>query len=251
MLSVSGLSTPLHECIFFHLCVCVCVYYVSVSGIPFQAKLLPPGLAECYKIVTENQVSIRQETVSTSEKGFAGGNDCQLDKKEPDCEEGKNEHDDDYDEEEEEGALQVSQDEDGNYLIHILDKGDSPENKILMEQEEQTAVLQTARRKKNVLLPRRMHKHLSFSPQATSYRHTNISGQDSEEDKEEEHKKSSSASTPLAQESSRKCNICGITIAGKSSSWWHTLASPLDGLETINVTTALKVMKSCFTKDTV
>ena len=150
----------------------------------FQAKLLPPDLAECYKIVTENPVNIRQETASASGKGFAGGNSFQINEEEQDCEERKREedYDDDDDVEEEEGALQVSQDEHGNYFIDITDKGDNEENhKVLAEPEEQAAVLQTARRKKNVLLPRRMHKHLFLSPQATSYKHIDVNGEDSGE----------------------------------------------------------------------
>ena len=200
--------------------------------------MLPPDLAECYKIVTENPINKNHEPVYTAEKNLANESICESDEEELDSNEEVEE------EEEEEGSLKVSQDEHGNYFIDVHDKGCVGENKFLTEQEEQPAVLKTTRRKKNVLLPRRMHKHLSLSPPSTPERHSDtLSGKEDGDDKEEECKKTSSHSFATAQElrNSRKCNICGITIAGKSSSWWHTLSSPLDGFDSINVTTALKV----------
>lgn len=37
------------------------------------------------------------------------------------------------------------------------------------------------------------------------------------------------------------CNICGRTFTGKAQDFWHTLTSPLSGFESITVTVALKV----------
>lgn len=201
-----------------------------------QAKLLPPGLAECYKIMTQNPVKKKAEVPDKSQKDFVDESSCPGEWEEHDIDE----------EEEGEGALIVSHDEYGNCFIDVDEKRAKKDRSLDLEEQEQLALAHPSQKKKNVLLPKRMHKHLFLSSDNMPGELTDTSSVEAEnvEVEEEEGVKANIAppSINLPQESqSKMCNICGITINHKPSSWWHTLSSPLATFDSVTVSTALKV----------
>lgn len=149
----------------------------------------------------------------------------------------------DEEEEGEEEALIVSQDEHGNYLVDINERRAKKDSGAKGEDRERPAVPLPRQRKKNVLLPKRMHKHLSASLSDTpgGLPDSTTSGEAKAAEVETEGRVTPSASVSLGAQS-RMCSICGITISHKPSRWWHTLSSSLVDFDNINVSSALKVI---------
>lgn len=158
------------------------------------------------------------------------------------------EHSLDEEEEGEEEGLIVSQDEHGNYLIDVNERRAKKGSKAKGEDREKASITQPRQRKKNVLLPKRMHKHLSMGLNDTPGLSDTTSREAEDMEMDAEGKESPPASTNLSQGAqSRMCNICGITINYKPSSWWHTLSSPLSSFESVTIDSALKVTRNAHT----
>ncbi|XP_050691484.1 uncharacterized protein LOC126983056 [Eriocheir sinensis] len=203
------------------------------------AKLLPPGLAECYKIITQNPPNKKTEAPPvTPQRESIDENSHEAEvEEEPSLDE---------EEEGEEEALIVSQDEHGNYLIDINERRAKKGSKAKGEDKEKPAVPQLRQRKKNVLLPKRMHKHLSVGLNDTPGLSKTASGEAEDMEVDAEGRASPPDSTNLSRGAqSQMCNICGITINHKPSSWWHTLSSPLASFENVTVASALKLLETC------
>lgn len=209
----------------------------------FQAKLLPPDLAECYKIMTQNPIDKKVEVPDTAQKESADENSHQAEWEE---------HGLDREEEGEEG-LTVSQDEHGNYFIDINERTPKKGSKTEVEDMEQQAGSYPPQKKKNVLLPKRTHKHLSLPPSDSPGGLSDTSSGEADVDvgtEGEVNASLTSHSTNLSQEGqSRTCNVCGITRSCMPSSWWHMLSSPLASFDNITVSTALKVTEHTHTPD--
>lgn len=199
--------------------------------------MLPPGLAECYKIITQNPPNKKTEAPPLTpqrESIDENSHDAEMEE-EPSLDE---------EEEGEEEALTVSQDEHGNYLIDINERRAKKDSKAKREDKEKPAIPQLRQRKKNVLLPKRMHKHLSVGLNDTPGLSDTTTGEAEDMEVDAEGRASPQASTNLSRGAqSRMCNICGITIIHKASSWWHTLSSPLASFENVTVASALKVTR--------
>ena len=186
--------------------------------------MLPPGLAECYKIMTSDRFegAPNRGGLKTSTPAVQSA-------------EG---HKTDAEVEEEEG-LSVSQDEHGNYLVDMElsspskgDKKDTPE--ALPGNLELTP-----RKKKNVLLPKRYHHHLKENNSSLNDKGMNLEGNN--HSKSNVDGKKDENTNPTEAFSSRTCNICGVTFAGKPESWWSTLDSTISGIESVSISMALQV----------
>ncbi|KAK7086527.1 hypothetical protein SK128_012508 [Halocaridina rubra] len=180
------------------------------------AKLLPPALAECYKIMTSNSFDNADDKPSkeiTSE--------CRTD----------GEH-------EEEEGLRVSQDEQGNYVVNMKfgSQSNGETSAIGDNGAEVNADLPlTPKKKKNIMLPKRHHLHLMDSSESTPAGSSLPNSND----------RTSSLSEIFADTVvAGTCNICGRTFFGKSADWWHNLNSPLAAFETITVSMALQLLET-------
>ncbi|KAG7164504.1 uncharacterized protein LOC121871883 [Homarus americanus] len=237
------------------------------------AKLLPPALAECYKILTSDCMTKRMSDDANNVDSRLRENDdisepVTSKKVVPDnidkehlvsCESAPDgEQCDDQgfetEAEEEDSGLNVSQDEHGNYFIDmdIMSSPESDDDRVAgvngdkeSGEENMNDASHTPRKKKNVLLPRRLHHHLSVNlsddkrqPETCSL--TQVANiQEAKDDSKTETLTSNQVLTHIGI-----CNICGISFTGKPQDWWHTLTSPLSGFESITVTMALKLLET-------
>lgn len=236
----------------------------------FQAKLLPPALAECYKILTSDYMTkevedgaskvssvpqeseVSEDVVSSKVVNHNNGNECQdVHENVPDT--GLTDDQEiETEAEEEDSGLNVSQDEHGNYFIDmdIMSSPGSGDDRVVGINRDREAVEEksedaasTPRKKKNVLLPRRSHYHLSVNLGDNGKQLETHSGVEREAGSPEAEEESKDGIPATTQELPRTgiCNICGISFSGKPQDWWHTLTSPLSGFESITITMALKV----------
>ncbi|XP_064107342.1 uncharacterized protein LOC135216159 [Macrobrachium nipponense] len=194
------------------------------------AKLLPPALAECYKIMTSDTVC--SASVDVDVRGTVDANN-RIEVNRVDAEV------------EEEEGLRISQDEHGNFVVDMkIESPSKDSNKMNINNSEQgSKVTESHRKKKNVMLPKRHHRHLlendgEKSSQAESALPGEISLQVSADGKKIENVDS------CEDMNSRTCNICGRTFTGKPDTWWHTLSSSLTGLESVTVSMALQMLET-------
>nr|XP_053640794.1 uncharacterized protein LOC128694648 [Cherax quadricarinatus]XP_053640795.1 uncharacterized protein LOC128694648 [Cherax quadricarinatus]XP_053640796.1 uncharacterized protein LOC128694648 [Cherax quadricarinatus]XP_053640797.1 uncharacterized protein LOC128694648 [Cherax quadricarinatus] len=236
------------------------------------AKLLPPALAECYKILTSDCMTKRLEDRTSKVESVPQNN-----RNSNECDPNRIMHDDSNSEqkvlsvnepegymddngveteaEDEDGGLNVSQDEHGNYFIDMdamSSQGSDDEavarvdkNKELIE-ENLNETFDTPRKKKNVLLPKRSHHHLATNRNDNQRQVETLSPIKGEAKTPEKGKNSQNETTATAEELTHTgiCNICGISFTGKPEDWWYMLTSPLSGFESITVSMALKLLET-------
>ncbi|XP_066978667.1 uncharacterized protein [Macrobrachium rosenbergii] len=196
------------------------------------AKLLPPALAECYKIMTSDTVC--SASVGTDVRGNVDANNrTEVNRVDAEVEE--------------EEGLRISQDEHGNFVVDMkIESPSKDSNKMSISSSEQGSKVmesQSLRKKKNVMLPKRHHRHLmendgEKSSQAESTVPGEISLKVSADGTKNENV------DPGEDMNSRTCNICGRTFTGKPDTWWHTLSSSLAGLESVTVSMALQMLET-------
>lgn len=223
------------------------------------AKLLPPALAECYKILTGDSDMTEKEVlppVDTSQQQNITGHLLSENQKnsqrfetgsaddEVYTENDGDEHSAGTEAEDEDSGFNVSQDKFGNYVINMdevaspgLDDDQTAESKSPLPTMSKDMHIN---RKKNVLLPKRRQHHLSM-----------------EQDSEGSQPESDSQSLPVKDVNGTQsttggedgsltgvCNICGIKFTGKPTTWWYSLNSLLAGFENITVTIALRLLET-------
>nr|XP_045595466.1 uncharacterized protein LOC123756393 [Procambarus clarkii] len=236
------------------------------------AKLLPPALAECYKILTSdcmskksndtNKLESRAEkngdvddaaTVNTVTDVSSSSDPKALSESVP--EEDMDEQGAETEAEEEESGLNVSQDEHGNYFIDMDvinspsdgdDSAKDDDRSKELPEENQNEASNIPRTKKNVMLPKRLHHHLSSNHNDDKRQLETLSPTQKADKTPETGKDCQDGSITTAAESDYTgiCNICAISFTGKPQDWWYMLNSPLSGFESISVSMALKLLET-------
>ncbi|XP_068231678.1 uncharacterized protein [Palaemon carinicauda] len=196
------------------------------------AKLLPPALAECYKIMTSDNVCNASVNMDV--------------KVDPDVRSRAEVTRVDAEVEDEEG-LRISQDEHGNFVLDMKIESPSKDSNKMNNSSHQpgnkVTASKTHRKKKNVLLPKRHHHHLLENNGASSS-HPQSAVSDVISTKVNFEGNKDGNVDPDEANNSRTCNICGRTFTGKPDPWWHTLSSSLSGLESVTVSMALQMLET-------
>lgn len=223
-----------------------------------QAKLLPPALAECYKILTgdsdtkEKEIlpadASQHQSIAVHLLSDSQSNSQQFETASVDgdvyTQNDADEQSAGTEAEDEDSGFNVSQDKFGNYVIN-MDEVTSPRLEEAQTDEHHTPLPCMSRenrltqmpRKKNVLLPKRRQHHLSVE-------HDSEGSQPESDMQSPPVKDINSTQSAIGGEDGSLtgvCNICGIRFTGKPVTWWYNLNSLLAGFENITVTIALRV----------
>ncbi|XP_047476340.1 uncharacterized protein LOC125030365 [Penaeus chinensis] len=226
------------------------------------AKLLPPALAECYKILTGDSDMTEKEILppgdTSQQQNIAGHLLSESQKNSQRFETGSaddevytendgDEHSAGTEPEDEDSGFNVSQDKFGNYVINMdevssprLDDDQTSESRSPHPSMSKESRVMHITRKKNVLLPKRRQHHLSAEHDSE--------GSQPESDSQSLPAKdiNGTQSTTSSEDGSLTgvCNICGIKFTGKPTTWWYSLNSLLAGFENITVTIALRLLET-------